>query len=39
MIVAAAEAAGCTRILSEDLPDETSYFGLRSLRGSLGQAS
>lgn len=28
MIVAAAEAAGCTRILSEDLSHDTSYFGI-----------
>ncbi len=28
MIIAAAEAAGCARILSEDLSDETSYFGI-----------
>ncbi|MCH7225622.1 PIN domain-containing protein [Haloferula sp. A504] len=28
MIVAAAEAAGCSRILSEDLSPETSYFGV-----------
>lgn len=28
MIVAAAEAAGCTRILSEDFSDGTSYFGI-----------
>lgn len=28
MIVAAAEAAGCTRILSEDLADGVSYFGV-----------
>lgn len=28
MIVAAAEAAGCTRILSEDLADGASYFGI-----------
>jgi predicted nucleic acid-binding protein len=28
MIVAAAEAAGCTRILSEDLSNDTSYFGI-----------
>ena len=29
MIIAAAEAAGCTRILSEDLSDGASYFGIR----------
>jgi len=28
MIVAAAEAAGCTCILSEDLSNDTSYFGI-----------
>jgi len=28
MIVAAAEAAGCTRILSEDLSHGVSYFGI-----------
>lgn len=28
MIVAAAEAAGCSRILSEDLSHGTSYFGI-----------
>lgn len=28
MIVAAAEAAGCSRILSEDLADGASYFGI-----------
>lgn len=28
MIVAAAEAAGCARILSEDLSDGASYFGI-----------
>ena len=28
MIVAAAEAAGCTCILSEDMSDGTSYFGI-----------
>jgi len=28
MIVAAAEAAGCTRILSEDLSHDSSYFGI-----------
>jgi predicted nucleic acid-binding protein len=29
MIVAAAEATGCTRILSEDLSDQASYFGIQ----------
>jgi predicted nucleic acid-binding protein len=29
MIVAAAERAGCTRILSEDLSDGQEYFGIR----------
>lgn len=28
LIVAAAEAAGCTRILSEDLSDRADYFGI-----------
>ena len=28
MIVAAAEDAGCTRILSEDLSHHTSYFAI-----------
>ena len=28
MIIAAAEAAGCSRILSEDLSHATSYFGI-----------
>lgn len=28
MIVAAAEASGCSRILSEDLSDGASYFGI-----------
>lgn len=28
MIVAAAESAGCDRILSEDLSDGASYFGI-----------
>ena len=28
MIIAAAEAAGCTRIFSEDLSDGASYFGI-----------
>jgi predicted nucleic acid-binding protein len=28
MIVAAAEAAGCTRILSEDLSHDMNYFGI-----------
>jgi len=28
MIIAAAEAAGCSRILSEDLSDGASYFGI-----------
>lgn len=28
MIVAAAESTGCTHILSEDLSDDTSYFGI-----------
>jgi len=28
MIIAAAETAGCTRILSEDLSHNTSYFGI-----------
>lgn len=28
MIVAAAEASGCSRILSEDLSDGSSYFGV-----------
>jgi predicted nucleic acid-binding protein len=29
MIIAAAEAAGCSRILSEDLSDGAIYFGIR----------
>jgi len=28
LIIAAAEACGCTRILSEDLTDGASYFGI-----------
>jgi predicted nucleic acid-binding protein len=28
MIIASAEASGCSRILSEDLADGASYFGI-----------